>query len=146
MGLFCAVMLVLCPWQIDLDVPYPFYKGPLLVPMLALSLGVLSSLPAWARLLKPSPGALWKVDGQGISPKPFVMLLIGALYPFMIMLIGLEAATFTALSAELIYLGHRTILLAIGLPVFVSLLFWLIFKLLLDVFFPTPEIIYLLSA
>ena len=138
LGLFCAAMLALSSRLIDLDVPYPFYSGPLLVPMLALAMGTLASLPFWKRLLFPAAGASWRLDGQGAPAKPAAMLLLGALYPVLLLYIGLEAATFLVLGTELRYLARPRLRVLLAVTAVVTLTFRLVFKALLDVYFPTP--------
>jgi amino acid transporter len=140
LGLFCVVMLAISPWQIDLDVPYSFYAGPLLVPMLVLAMGALASLPFWKRLLFPEAGASWYLDGKGSPTKPAVMLLLGALYPVLLLYLGLEAATFLILGGELRYLGRSRPRVLLAVTAVVTLAFWLVFKVALDVYFPPPRL------
>jgi hypothetical protein len=145
LGSFCIFMLVIAPWQIDLDVSYPFYKGPFLMPILALSIGVLASLPSWYRLLFKGRGRSWSLDGAGAPRKPFLMLLTAILYPVGIICVGLEIATVLILSVELYIAGQRNKKVLIFVPLIVSALFWLVFRRMLDVYFPEPLLLYFFS-
>ncbi|MBP3731130.1 MAG: tripartite tricarboxylate transporter TctB family protein [Mailhella sp.] len=145
LGVFCAVMLLLSPWQIDLDVPYPFYKGPLLMPLIALSMGTLASLPSMIRFF----GSLrtgWKEESFAFPKKAFLLFIVAMLYPAAILFAGLEIATLVILSVELFINGVRNRLLLAGIPVAVTLIFWLVFRWLLDVFFPEPILYHLIMG
>ena len=50
MGAIAAGILISTPWQVDTTGPDPFYKGPLIYPILALGIMMLSSLPSAWRL------------------------------------------------------------------------------------------------
>lgn len=143
LGGFCMLMLALAPWQIDLDVPYPFYKGPLLMPLIALSLGVLASIPSCVRLARRC-----RSDGRRehfLPPlKTTLLFFCALLYPCAIFLAGLEAATLAILALLLFINGVRDWRLLLFVPAGVTLIFWLVFRCLLDVFFPEPFLFYLL--
>ncbi len=143
LGLFCAVMLAVSPWQIDLDVPYPFYKGPLLMPLLVLSMGVLASLPSWRRLLLNGKKGSLHVS---VPRKALGMLAVAALYPLGIKTVGLEAATIIVLGTELFLAGLRDIKIAALVTAGVTVLFWIVFRRLLDVYFPEPLLFSLMGA
>ncbi len=145
LGIFCFFMLCVSPWQIDLDVPYPFYKGPLLVPLIILSIGTLASLPACFRLIKPRKNSSWELDGKGFPKTPSILCLLGLLFVISIYYCGLEASTLVFLCIMLRVLNVTNVYILIGIPVFFSILFWFVFKFLLDLYFPTPEILYLLG-
>jgi hypothetical protein len=140
LGAFAAIVLVSIPWQVDTSGPDPFYKGPLIFPLLALSLMIIASLPAVWRLVKPSEGASWRLDGEGVSQKSTIVL--GGLITFLVglMFIGLECSSWGFLFTLLYYLGHRTPRTLILVPLIVTGLIVLIFKHVLGVFFPTPLI------
>jgi hypothetical protein len=145
LGSFCAIMLILAPWQIDLDVPYPFYKGPLLMPVIALLLGTLASLPSVFRLLfRHTAEKTWSLDGEGWPAKPCAMFLTTLLFPLGIITAGLELATIVVLAIELYITGSRNPKILLGIPFAVSVLFWIVFKALLDVYFPEPLILSML--
>ncbi|MBR3880954.1 MAG: tripartite tricarboxylate transporter TctB family protein [Mailhella sp.] len=145
LGTFCTVMLVLAPWQIDLDVSYPFYKGPFIMPILALSIGVIASLPSWYRLLFKGKGRSWELDGAGAPRKPFLMLVTALFYPIGIFVIGLEIATFLILAVELYITGQRNRKILFFIPLLLSGIFWLVFRRMLDVYFPEPLLFYVLG-
>ncbi len=144
-GLFFLILLCISPYQIDLDVPYPFYKGPLLVPMLVLSMGVLASIPACVRLIKNNENAHWFLDGEGFPKIPFALFILAILFVTSIFYFGLEASTLVFLSIMLKFLGLKNIYLLVALPICFALFFWFLFKFTLDLYFPTPEILYLLN-
>ena len=144
LGLFCLAMLALAPVQIDLDVPYPFYKGPLLFPMIALSIGVLASLPSICRLARGL--ARGERAGFVFPRKAALMFCLAVLYPVGIMLVGLEAATLVILFLELLVCGVRRPVLLAGIPIGMAVLFWLVFRRLLDVYFDEPLIMTLIGG
>ena len=138
LGGLAAIVLISAPWQVDTSGPDPFYKGPLIFPLLALGLMVLASLPAVWRLIKPPEGASWQLDGAGIPLKTIVVLGFLILFPAGLVLIGLEASSWGFLFSLLYYLGYRKPRTLILVPLIVTGLLVLIFKYVLDVFFPTP--------
>ncbi len=144
LGLFCLAMLVLAPSQIDLDVPYPFYKGPLLFPMIALSIGVFASLPSMFRLSKGF--ARGCRAGFVFPKKAALMFSLAVLYPVGIMLVGLEASTLVILFLELLVCGVRRPILLAGIPAGMAVLFWLVFRRLLDVYFDEPLVMTLIGG
>ncbi len=144
-GLFCLIMLCVSPFQIDLDVPYPFYKGPLFVPALVLSVGILASLPALFRLAKPLKNSEWNLDGKGFPKTPAILFILATLFVVSIFYVGLELSTIVFLFIMLKFLGLKNIYLLIILPLSFALFFWFIFKFTLDLYFPTPELFYLLN-
>ena len=145
LGVFCALMLAVAPWQIDLDVPYPFYKGPLLMPLIALTLGVLASIPSCVRCTRRF---LTDVRQERFLPplKTTLLFFCALLYPCAIFLAGLEVATLVILGLLLFINGIRAWYILVFVPAAVTLIFWLVFRCLLDVFFPEPLIIHLLMG
>ena len=143
LGAFCALMLAISPWQIDLDVPYPFYKGPLLMPLLILTMGTLASLPSWRRLLMNRKSRSFHVS---VPRKALCMFVVVALFPVCIKFAGLELATIVILSAELFLAGQRNIKIIAIVTACVTILFWIVFRQLLDVYFPEPLILSLFGA
>lgn len=141
LGSFAAFCLVTSPWNVDTEGPDPFYKGPLIFPVLVLSMMILASLPACGRLLSPPADSSWRLDGEGYPLKTLVVLglLIAAL--FGLNLIGLEVSAWLFLSISLHYLGHRGFMKLLVLPVVITGLIYLVFKHFLGVFFPTPLIV-----
>ncbi len=145
LGMFCFFMLCISPWQIDLDVPYPFYKGPLIVPLIILSMGTLACLPACLRLLKPAKNASWQLDGKGFPKTPCILFVLGILFIISIYYCGLEISTLVFLCIMLRVLNVTNIYILFGIPLFFTFLFWFVFKFMLDLYFPTPELFYLLG-
>ena len=140
LGAFAAVCLITSPWNVDTEGPDPFYKGPLIFPIMVLSMMILASLPACKRLFSPADGNSWQLDGDGYPKK--TLFVLGLLIAMLVglNLIGLEVSAFAFLSISLYLLGHRGPLKLIVLPLVMTGLIVLIFKHFLDVFFPTPLI------
>jgi hypothetical protein len=140
LGAFAAVCLITSPWNVDTEGPDPFYKGPLIFPIMVLSMMILASLPACKRLFSPADGSSWQLDGDGYPIKTLIVL--GLLIALLagLSLIGLEICALAFLSGSLYLLGHRGPLKLIVLPLVMTGLIVLVFKYFLDVFFPTPFI------
>lgn len=137
---FAAFCLITSPWNVDTEGPDPFYKGPLIFPIMVLSMMVLASLPACKRLLSPADGSTWQLDGGGFPKKTLAVLglliaMLGGLN-----LIGLEISALAFLAASLHLLGHRGPFKLVVLPLVMTGLIVMIFKYFLDVFFSTPLI------
>jgi hypothetical protein len=141
LGGFAAATLISSPWNVDTEGPDPFYKGPLIFPVMVLSMMILASLPAWARLLSPPAGSSWRLDGEGFPKKTLVVL--GLLIALLIGLglIGLEVSSWLFLTITLYYLGHRGFLKLVVLPLVMTGLIVMVFKYFLGVFFPTPMVV-----
>gem|GEM_PF-659909 len=161
LGAFAAFCLITSPWNVDTEGPDPFYKGPLIFPIMVLSMMVLAALPACRRLFSPADGSSWRLDGGGYPRKTLMVLglLIGMLAGLNLIglevcalaflsvslyiglnLIGLEVCALAFLSVSLYILGHRGPFKLIVLPLVMTGLIVLIFKHFLGVFFPTPLI------
>jgi hypothetical protein len=138
LGALGAFLLISTRWEVDTSGPYPFYKGPLLFPLLALSLMVVASLPAVWRLLKPDPKSTWHVDGLGGPGKSATMFVVVVVYLAAIAMMGLEIASFLFVSGSLYWLGYRSPKYFLGLPLAYVLLLYLLFKRLLGLYFPNP--------
>jgi len=138
LGAAAAAVLISTPWQVDTSGPDPFYKGPLIFPLLVLVLMIVASLPAVWRLLNPPPGAGWHLDGAGVPVKTAVVLGLLVTYLFGLRLVGLEFSSWAFLFVSLVFLGHRSPLQLILIPLIVTGLVVVIFKHVLGVFFPTP--------
>ena len=140
LGAFAAFTLVTSPWNVDTEGPDPFYKGPLIFPVMVLSMMILASLPACLRLLSPPRESDWRLDGEGYPKKTLVVL--GMLVAMLICLdiIGLEISSWLFLSLSLYYLGHRGLVRLVVLPLVMTGLVVLVFKHFLGVFFPIPLI------
>ncbi len=140
-GAFAGFSLITSPWNVDTEGPDPFYKGPLVFPIIVLSMIVLASLPAWTRLLAPPRESSWHLDGKGLSVKTLVVLglLIAMLAGLGV--VGLEVSAWAFLSLSLYLLGHRGWFKLLVLPLTMTALIVLVFKHLLGVFFPTPVVV-----
>jgi hypothetical protein len=138
LGAFAALALITSPWNVDTEGPDPFYKGPLIFPVIVLSMMILASLPACRRLLSPNEESSWQLDGEGYPKKTLVVL--GMLIAMLVSLnlIGLEISAFAFLVLSLYFLGHRGALKLVVLPLVMTGLIVLVFKYFLGVFFPTP--------
>ena len=146
LGGFALVMLVSSPWQVDSSGPDPFYKGPLIFPLLVLSMMVLASLPFWKRLLTPPEKASWHLDGQGIPWKTIRVLGLLVGYLGGLLVVGLEAATALFLVAALWMVGERTWPKLAFVPLGVTAVLYLFFKYILDVWFPEPLLMQMLGG
>ena len=140
LGAFAAFCLITSPWNVDTEGPDPFYKGPLIFPIIVLSMMIVASLPACLRLISPPNGSSWRLDGEGYPGKTLVVLIFLIIMLVSLNLIGLEVSAFAFLGASLFALGHRTPVKLIVLPLIMTGLIALIFKHFLGVFFPTPLI------
>lgn len=140
LGLFALVMLVSSPWQVDTSGPDPFYKGPLIFPLIIFSLIIAGSLPSMWRLVRPSTETSWYLDGYG---KPFKILVIMGLLVFYlagIVFIGLEISTWLFLFIALKLVKQDSCLKLTVIPLLVTVILFVIFKFFLDVWFPEPLI------
>lgn len=138
LGALGAFLLISTRWEVDTSGPYPFYKGPLLFPLLALSLMVLAALPAAWRLIKPDPESTWHVDGLGGPGKSATMFVVVVAYLAGIALMGLEISSLLFVSGSLYWLGYRSPKYLLGLPLAYVLIIYFLFKRLLGLYFPTP--------
>lgn len=152
--LFCAILggfavFLLATFKMHIDttaVPYPFYKGPAIFPLIVLSVMALSSLPAFYRLAKPPPDASWNVDNRGWPHRPAIILLMLVLFfPIGIIWIGVEASVFLFLIISYYLLGYRNIRINLLVPLIYTAVIVLIFKHLLNIWFPEPLIFSLIG-
>lgn len=141
LGTGAAVVLISAPWQVDTSGPEPFYKGPLIFPILVLALIIMAALPAAWRLARPPRDATWQLDGGGWPVKTGVVLAMLVAFLIGLVFCGLAFSSCGFLFFGLYYLGHRTALKLILIPLIVTGLMVLIFKYLLGVFFPTPLLV-----
>ena len=145
LGALAAGLLISTPWQIDTAGPDPFYKGPLLYPLLVLSLMVLASIPSAFRLIRPAEGAPWVLDGRGFPKKPLVVFSLLILFTAGLVVFGLRISCLLFLGSSLYYLGHRRAGALIAIPLIVTAIVFLVFKFFLDIYFPTPLLFELLE-
>ncbi len=138
LGLAALGLLLSSPWQVDTAGPDPFYKGPLIFPLLVLSLLLGASLPSMYRLCRPPAGASWRLDGQGFPAKGLPALGLLVLFLAGLPTVGLEITTWLFLFCCMCLLGQRSLGKLIGLPTAVTVILSLVFKVFLDVWFPSP--------
>ena len=136
-GAGALVLLILSPWLVDTSGPDPFYKGPLIFPLIALAVTVCGALPAaWRHIRYRRPVSL-RVDGSGFPARSALLFLMMCLFPPAINAVGVEIASFILIFAGLLLVYRRplpSIVVAIGLTVAIHLAF----RTFLDVWFPTP--------
>lgn len=143
----CAALFLfaLSPWLVDRSGPEPFYKGPLIFPMMVLATIVAGAMPAiWRMVLRPAAHPL-RVDGDGFPVRGAVLFLLMCFYPAAIAAVGLEVATFLALMLGLLVTGRgfpQSTAIAAGL----TALSWLAFKAFLDIWFPQPWLFDMIGA
>jgi len=133
------IMLLTSAWQVDTSGPDPFYKGPLIFPLIVFCLMIAGSLPSLWRLFKPSQSS-WYLDGQGKPFKTMVILCLLICYLAGIICIGLEVSTWLFLLVSLKLVNQDSILKLTLIPVLVTLVLFIIFKYFLDLWFPEPLI------
>lgn len=141
LGVLALVLLISIPWNIDTSGPDPFYKGPSIFPILVLAMMILACLPAAWRLIKPSPGADWRLDDAGWPLKTVVVLVLLIGHLFGLIAVGIELSTLAFLVISMYYLGHRTPWKLIPIPLVMTGLVVITFKYLLAVWFPTPLLV-----
>ncbi|MEW6376292.1 MAG: tripartite tricarboxylate transporter TctB family protein [Thermodesulfobacteriota bacterium] len=134
-------LLISTRWEIDTSVPYPFYKGPLIFPLLVLILMIIASLPSAWRLLKSSKQKSWQLDGQGVPIKPLIIFSLLILYGIGLVVFGLEFSSYLFLSISLYYLGHRNLFRYIIIPLVYTVVIVFLFKYALGIYFPKPLIL-----
>ncbi|MDN2566333.1 tripartite tricarboxylate transporter TctB family protein [Aquibium sp. A9E412] len=136
-GAAALALLVAAPWLVDRSGPDPFYKGPLIFPLIALALCAAGALPALWRALR-APGRLSaRVDGRGFPRRAAMLFALMALYPPAIGAVGLQAASFAAVLLGLLVVGRpawQAGLIAAGLAAVLHLAF----RSFLDIWFPQP--------
>ena len=137
-GLFACVMIATIRWQIDASGPDPFYKGPMIFPLIILFLMVLGALPSMWRLIRPIPNSSWFLDGHGIPYRTMAVALLLAVYPMALTYIGLEISTLLFLVIGLTIVKQNTPAKIILIPLAITAIIYLMFKLFLDIWFPTP--------
>jgi hypothetical protein len=142
LGAFAAMLLLTLRIQIDTTaVPYPFYKGPKIFPLIVLSLMVVSSIPSLLRLIRPAPNSGWWLDGRGWPHRPVSTLVLLVLFFLLgISGIGVEASVLFFLISAYYILGYRELKINLLLPVVYTMVIVIIFKYLLHIWFPEPLI------
>ncbi|MBW1691171.1 MAG: tripartite tricarboxylate transporter TctB family protein [Deltaproteobacteria bacterium] len=148
LGGSAAFLLVTLRIHIDTTaVPYPFYKGPVIFPLIVLSVMVLASLPSIFRLMKPEPNATWHLDSKGWPLRPAITIIFLILFfIFGISTIGVEASVFLFLLISNYVLGFRGAKVNLLLPIVYTAIIVLIFKYILDIWFPKPLLMSLVGG
>jgi len=143
LGCFAFLMLILTPYLIgEPAANYPFYKGPEIFPIIILSIMTISSLPAFYRLIiLKEKEKRWYLDGKGFPILPLKILLtliliflIGFIY------IGLELSCFLFFITAMYLIGCRLWWKLILYPTIYTTFILVLFKYMLDIYFPEPLI------
>jgi hypothetical protein len=140
LGIGALALLVLSPWLVDTTGPDPFYKGPLLFPLITLSLILGGSVPSLFRLVRPAD-AQWYLDGLGRPVRAAKVLACLVLFLGGLMVFGLEISTLVFLAVALKLVGQDSRVKMILVPLLVTVILTVIFKQFLGVWFPEPLVI-----
>jgi hypothetical protein len=145
LGVFALVMLITAAWQVDTTGPDPFYKGPLIFPLIVFVLMIIGSLPSLWRLITPSGSATWYLDGYGAPKKG--MLVLGLLVAFLsgVLTIGMEISAWMFLVISMKIVGQDSPRKLVVFPAAVTAILYVVFKLCLDIWFPEPVIMALFA-
>ncbi|THB81356.1 MAG: tripartite tricarboxylate transporter TctB family protein [Desulfobacteraceae bacterium] len=144
LGLFALFMLITIKWQIDTSGPDPFYKGPMIFPLIILLIMLAGSIPSMWRMIKPLPGSSWYLDGDGIPYRTIAVAVLLAFFPLGLTYLGLEISTWLFLFTGLQIVKQNALPKLIGIPLGITAAIYLVFKLFLDIWFPTPLLFELL--
>jgi hypothetical protein len=131
------VLLVLAPWLVDRSGSDPFYKGPLIFPMMVLALTAAAAMPALFRLGRSLALSPYRFDGGGFPVRGAALFALMCFYPAAISAAGLEIATFLAAFAGLVVVG-RPLLQSALIAAALSATLFTAFKAVLDLWFPQP--------
>lgn len=142
-GAAALALLLGAPWLVDRSGPDPFYKGPLIFPLVALAIAVLAAVPAAFRLLRRvaaggEQGAAWRIDGRGFPLRGALLFGAMCLFPLGILAIGLQAASFLAVLLGLLAAGRTRPRAALAVAAAMTVLIHLAFRTFLDIWFPEP--------
>ena len=141
LGALAAGILISSPWQVDTSGPDPFYKGPLIYPLIVLSLIILASIPSVWRLVKGHQNASWELDGGGFPMKPIVILLFLIAFLSGLVIFGLRLSCMLFIGVSLYYLGQRKLAVLVLVPIIMTGLIFVLFRFFLDIWFPTPLVL-----
>ena len=139
LGVAAAALLLAAPALVDRSGPDPFYKGPLIFPLIALAITTAAALPAMVRVVTAS-GRSWFVDGHGVPLPAIALFALACLYAPAIAWAGLDAATFVFMLAGLLLTDPRRPLRALVTATATAAILHLAFITLLDIWFPTPTL------
>lgn len=137
LGIASLALLVVSPWLVDTTGPDPFYKGPLLFPLITLGLILAGSVPSLIRLVRPGD-ARWYLDGLGWPVRAAKVLACLVLFLGSLVVFGLEISTLVFLGVALKLVGQDSRLKMILVPLLVTVILTVIFKQFLGVWFPEP--------
>ncbi len=134
------------PWLVDRSGPDPFYKGPLIFPLIALALTVLGALPSAVRLVRDRRKKSWYVDGRGVPWPAIGLFALMVFFPTAIRFAGLGPASFAFVFAGLMIVGYRKPVQNLAIAAGVALCLHLAFISFLDIWFPTPLLVELFEG
>lgn len=137
LGVSALALLILSPWLVDTSGPDPFYKGPLVFPLITLSLILAGAVPSMIRLARPGD-AQWYLDGLGLPVRGIKVLGCLVLYLGGLVVFGLEISTLVFLAAALKLVDQDSRTKLILVPLLVTVILTVIFKFFLAVWFPEP--------
>ena len=140
-GAVALGLLIGAPWLVDQSGPDPFYKGPLIFPLIALALTVLGALPCAVRLIRDRHTRSWFIDGRGVPWPAMALFVLMAFFPTAIRFAGLGPASFVFVFAGLMIVGYRKPLQDLAIAAGVALCLHLAFISFLDIWFPTPVLL-----
>ena len=144
LGIGALVLLIFSHWLVDTTGPDPFYKGPLLFPLITLALILAGSVPSLVRLFRPGEAG-WYLDGLGRPVRAAKVLACLVLFLAGLMLFGLEVSTLAFLAASLKLVGQDSRIKMVLVPVLVTVILAVIFKQMLGVWFPEPLVMSLFT-
>ncbi|MCG8690688.1 MAG: tripartite tricarboxylate transporter TctB family protein [Minwuiales bacterium] len=146
LGLAAVALLAGSPWLVDRSGPEPFYKGPLVFPLIALAIMVAGSLPAVVRLSRAGRRDGPPLDGRGFPWTAAKLFVLMCGFPLALAFFGLEVATFLFAAAGLRLVGYGRPLIVLGIAACMTAIIHIAFKLVLDVWFPAPAILDLVAG
>ncbi|MEW5421068.1 tripartite tricarboxylate transporter TctB family protein [Amorphus sp. 3PC139-8] len=138
-GLAALGLMVTAKSHVDVSGPDPFYKGPLIFPLIALAITAAGAVPAAARLLR-APRSASQAIRVRLPPRPLLLFVLACFYAPAIAVAGLDASTFAFLFAGLLLAGYLKPLRALLTAAIVTLLMHLAFITVLDIWFPAPTL------
>jgi hypothetical protein len=138
-------MLITAAWQVDTSGPEPFYKGPLVFPLMVFLVMIIGSLPSLWRLIKPSGSVTWFLDGHGAPIKGVIVLGLLVALLSGVVTIGMEVSVWLFLLFSMKIVGQDSVVKMVVFPVAVTAILYVVFKLCLDIWFPEPAIMTLFA-
>ena len=139
LGVAAAGVLLAAPSLVDRSGPDPFYKGPLIFPLIALAITVAGALPSIVRLVSAT-GRGWHVEGQGVPVRAVVRFALACLYAPAIAWDGLDTATLAFMLAGLLVTNPKRPLRAVVTAVATTIVLHLALVTALDLWLPTPAL------